>query len=31
MIEVPNGKVLKENYLGKNIVNYDSMISACAL
>lgn len=25
-IEIPNGKVLKENYLGKNIVNYDSMI-----
>ena len=31
MIEVPNGKVLKENYLGLLIVNYDSMISACAL
>ena len=25
-IEIPNGKVIKENYLGKNIVNYSSMI-----
>ncbi len=25
-IDIPNGKVLKENYLGKNIKNYDSMI-----
>lgn len=25
-VEIPNGKVLKENYLGKNIQNYDSMI-----
>lgn len=25
-IDIPNGKVIKENYLGKNIVNYDSMI-----
>ncbi len=25
-VEIPNGKVLKENFLGKNIVNYDSMI-----
>ena len=24
--EIPDGKVLKENYLGKNIVNYDSML-----
>ena len=24
--EIPNGKVLKENHLGKNIMNYDSMI-----
>ena len=23
---IPNGKVIKENYLGKNIVNYDSML-----
>ncbi len=23
---IPNGKVLKENYLGKNIENYDSML-----
>ena len=23
---IPNGKVLKENHLGKNIVNYDSML-----
>lgn len=23
---IPNGKVLKENYLGKNIMNYDSML-----
>lgn len=25
-LEIPNGKVIKENYLGKNIQNYDSMI-----
>ncbi len=24
--EIPNGKVLKENHLGKNIANYDSML-----
>ena len=23
---IPNGKVLKENYVGKNILNYDSML-----
>lgn len=25
-VEIPNGKVIKKNYLGKNIVNYDSML-----
>lgn len=25
-LEIPNGKVIKEDYLGKNIVNYNSMI-----
>ena len=25
-LEIPNGRILKENYLGKNIVNYDSML-----
>lgn len=25
-IEVPNGKILKEDFLGKNIQNYDSML-----
>lgn len=25
-LEIPNGKVLKKNYLGKNIINYDSML-----
>ena len=25
-LNIPNGKILKENYLGKNIRNYDSMI-----
>ena len=25
-IEIPNGKVIHENYLGKNIQNYDSML-----
>lgn len=25
-IEIPNGKIIKENYLGKNIENYDSML-----
>lgn len=25
-IEIPNGKVIKQNFLGKNIVNYDSML-----
>ena len=24
--EIPNGKVIKENYVGKNIKNYDSML-----
>ena len=23
---IPNGKIIKENYVGKNIVNYDSML-----
>ncbi len=25
-LNIPNGKVIKENYVGKNIVNYDSML-----
>lgn len=25
-IEIPNGKIIKQNYLGKNIKNYDSML-----
>lgn len=25
-VEIPNGKVIKQNYLGKNIKNYDSML-----
>lgn len=25
-LEIPNGKVLKKNYLGKDIANYDSML-----
>ena len=25
-VEIPNGKVIKQNYLGKNIANYDSML-----
>lgn len=25
-LEIPAGKVIKENYVGKNIVNYDSML-----
>ena len=25
-LEIPNGKAIKENYVGKNIVNYDSML-----
>ena len=25
-IEIPNGKVIQKNYLGKNIQNYDSML-----
>ena len=25
-IDIPNGKVIKKNYLGKNIKNYDSML-----
>lgn len=25
-VKIPNGKVIKENYLGKNIANYDSML-----
>ena len=26
VLEIPNGKVIKENYVGKNITNYDSML-----
>lgn len=26
IFEIPNGKVIKENYVGKNIENYDSML-----
>lgn len=26
VLEIPNGKVIKKNYLGKNIDNYDSML-----
>lgn len=26
VLEIPNGKVIKENYVGKNIDNYDSML-----
>ena len=25
-LEIPNGKAIKENFVGKNIVNYDSML-----
>ena len=25
-LEIPNGKVLKKNYVGKNLLNYDSML-----
>ena len=26
VLEIPNGKVIKKNYVGKNITNYDSML-----
>ena len=26
MLEIPNGKVIKENFVGKNLKNYDSML-----
>ena len=26
VLEIPNGKILKENYVGKDIENYDSML-----
>lgn len=26
VLDIPNGKVLKENYVGKNLANYDSML-----
>ena len=26
MLDIPNGKVIKENFVGKNIKNYDSML-----
>jgi len=26
VLKIPNGKVIKENYVGKNIINYDSML-----
>ena len=25
-LEIPNGKIIKENYVGKNLANYDSML-----
>ena len=25
-LDIPNGKILKENYVGKNLANYDSML-----
>lgn len=25
-LDIPNGKIIKKNYVGKNIVNYDSML-----
>lgn len=30
-IEIPNGKVIKQNYLGKNTEKYDSMLVICQL
>lgn len=26
VLEIPNGKIIQKNYVGKNIVNYDSML-----
>ena len=26
VLKIPNGKVIKENYVGKNMANYDSML-----
>ncbi len=26
ILEIPNGKILKKNYVGKNLANYDSML-----
>ena len=26
VLEIPNGKIIKENYVGKNLANYDSML-----
>lgn len=26
VLDIPNGKVIKENYVGKNMANYDSML-----
>ena len=26
VLEIPNGKVIKENFVGKNMANYDSML-----
>ena len=26
VLDIPNGKVLKKNYIGKNLANYDSML-----
>ena len=25
-LDIPNGKILKKNYVGKNMNNYDSML-----
>jgi len=29
ILEIPNGKVIKNDYVGKNLLNYDSMLVLC--
>src|SRR5574344_1034980 len=28
-LDIPNGKILKKDYVGKNLLNYDSMLVIC--
>ena len=29
VLDIPNGKIIKKNYVGKNLANYDSLLVLC--